>query len=362
MGIFYFNDFIINSSNLKANIEILKTRLKPNVKVCAVVKANGYGVGIDEVVSILKGRVDAFAVANVEEGVRVRKIDKRAQIIVLGCADLEQIKMYEKYFLSPTVNTLLDARKLSSNVKKPLLVEFGLNSGMNRIGFSKKMEILESISVLNKNKKIRISGAYSHLATKQNNLEFIKKQKQKFEKLLTAFNNEEINRHIANSYASWNCPDLNYDMVRVGFFMYGMSDDYIGTHRVVEIKSRVVKLNIVKEGGAVGYDCTFKAKKDSIIAVLPIGYYDGVSRRLSNKGRVIINGEYAPIVGRICMDMMMVDVTNIKNVEVGTSVVIIGSMKEKEITIKEHADIVGTSEYEILSRFNNSRMNILVKN
>lgn len=361
MGVFYFNDYIINKANLISNIECVRARLKPNVKICAVVKANAYGVGVREVVQALKGRVDAFAVASVDEGIEVRKLDKKTKIIVLGSLNFERINDYQKYFLSPTVSTLLEIRKLSSEVKKPLEVEFGLDTGMHRIGFSKKSEIIDAILILNKNKKITISGAFSHLATKQNNRQFIKKQKQKFDKLLSAFNNENIIRHISNSFASWNENGLNYDMVRIGFLMYGMGDDYVGTRRVVEIVSRVTKLNLVKAGEFVGYDCTFKAKRESLIAVLPIGYYDGVSRRLSNKGRVIINGEYAPIVGRVCMDMMMVDVTNIKNVTVGTHAVVIGSMNEKEITIKEHADIVGTSEYEILARFNNSRMNIVVK-
>jgi len=120
--------------------------------------------------------------------------------------------------------------------------------------------------------------------------------------------------------------------------------------------------NSVKKGESVGYDRTYVADSQKMIAVLPIGYYDGFGRGLSNRGSVLVNGEFAPVVGRVCMDMMMVDVTDIANVEVGTKAVIIGSQGEKEITLADHAEILGTSDYEVLSRFNNSRMNIIIEN
>lgn len=360
MGVFSFNKYIINTSNLVKNIEYIKSKLNPGVKVCAVVKADAYGVGIKNIIEILNKEVDAFAVANLEEGIELRTLTKINKIIVLGALNLHEIKQYEKYFLSPTVSSAFEMNKLSSDTKNPLSVEFGLNTGMNRIGFSEKSEIFEAISLLNKNKNLSISGVYSHLATKQNDVDFMMYQKLKFDHLLEPFKNKKITRHLSNSSATLNNKDFNYDMVRVGFSMYGMGDESEGLARVIEIKSQVVKINKVGVGDSVGYDRTFMANRDSLIAVIPIGYYDGVARGLSNKGRVLIDGKFAPIVGRVCMDMLMVDVTDILGVHIGDEVVVIGRSGVNEITIKEHAEIVGTSEYEILSRFNNSRMNIVL--
>lgn len=360
MGVFSFNEYTINKTNLLANMSLIKSRLKPGVKLCAVVKADAYGVGARNVVEILKDEVDAFAVANLDEGIEVRGCVDRIKIIVLGAINLNQIKHYENNFLSPTVSAVCEMSKLSSEAKKPLTVEFGLNTGMNRIGFSKKSEIFDAISYLSKNKKIVVSGAYSHLATKQNNVGFMYEQKARFDELVCALAGLKVIRHISNSSATWNNQDFNYDMVRVGFSMYGMNNDFEGLRGVVEIVSHVVKINHVKAGESVGYDRTFYAKRDSAIAVLPLGYYDGLSRGLSNRGRVLINGKFAPIVGRVCMDMVMVDITNIANVEIGSRAVIVGKDGDNEISLKEHADILGTSEYEILARFNNKRMNVSI--
>ena len=215
---------------------------------------------------------------------------------------------------------------------------------------------------INENKKIDISGAYSHLATKQNDIGFMYEQKKKFDELLTAFRGMNICRHLSNTSASLMDRNFNYDMVRVGYGMYGMGKFDKKLRRVIRIETRVVMLNSVKKGESVGYDRTYVADSQKMIAVLPIGYYDGFGRGLSNRGFVLVNGEFAPVVGRVCMDMMMVDVTDIANVEVGTKAVIIGSQGEKEITLADHAEILGTSDYEVLSRFNNSRMNIIIEN
>ena len=356
-----FNDYILDIGQLHRNVNNIKSIIGCDVKFCAVVKADAYGVGMREVAEVICDHIDAFAVANIDEGIRLRSVSQDKKIIVLGVINLEQINACQYYFLSPTVSTVLEMEKLSRGVKNPLSVEFGLDTGMGRVGFSKKNEIFDAISLIKENSNLSISGVYSHLATKQNNVEFMIKQRCRFEQLLEPFDGMNITRHISNSSAAWYDDNFNYDMVRVGFGLYGMGEDYDGLKRAIEIVSRVVKINYVNAGDPVGYDCSFVAQRDSVIAVLPVGYYDGVSRRLSNRGRVLINGQTAQIVGRICMDMMMVDVTDINNVEVGSRVVIIGCDGDEEITIKEHADIVGTSEYEILSRFNNSRMNKIIK-
>jgi len=354
-----FVNYEINITNLKNNIKYLKTKLGERVKFCAVVKANAYGVGVENVVPVLSGMVDAFAVANLSEGIAVRKLDFRTPIIVLGAINFDAINDYSYYFLTPTASTVLDSWKLSRRVKKPLLVEFGLNTGMNRIGFSKKTKILRGLRHIHKNKNLTLWGAFSHLSTKQNNVEFMNVQKEKFEQLLSVFNFPRMCKHISNSSATLHNKNFNYDMVRVGWLMYGMGEEDENLKPVVEIKTRIVQINRIKKNESVGYDRTYIAKKNRKIAVLPIGYFDGVGRGLSNKGQVIVNGEFAPIVGRVCMDMMMIDVTGVKNVRVGTLVTIIGHDGDKRMSLNDHANILNTSVYEVLSRFNNSRMNII---
>lgn len=361
MGFFSFTDYIINRTKLLNNIKIIKSKLKPNTKFCAVVKADAYGVGAREISSLVRGEVDCFAVANLEEGVDLRAYGISENIIVLGALNFDYLSVYSEKFLSPPVSTVSEMSKLSRSLKSSLQVEFGLNSGMNRIGFSKKSEIHSAISLKNKNKNISIFGVFSHLATKENNVEFMYEQKRNFDCLLTPFKGMKIVRHLSNTNASLNHPDFNYDMVRVGFGMYGMVENGTSCSPVVEIKSRVVLINFVKSGESVGYDRTYIANKKSRIAVVPIGYYDGMSRELSNKGKVLINGKFAPVVGRVCMDMFMVDVTNIPNVEVGSVVTILGCDGGKVLTLTDYAKWCNTSEYEVLTRFNNERMNIIIK-
>lgn len=359
MGLFSFSNYNINIDYLRDNIKTTKNMLGDGVKFCAVIKANAYGVGAKTVAKEIEDLVDCFAVANLEEGLELRNNGIAKNIIILGAINFDYINLYSQKFLTPTINSVSEMSKLSSEVKSPLQVEFALNSGMNRFGFDQKSKIKDAIALKNKNNLISIFGVFSHLSTKENDVNFMRQQKNVFDDLLSVFDSEIVVRHLSNTNASLNHKDFNYDMVRVGFGMYGMSEE-LKLKPVVSITSKIVHLNNVHTGEFIGYDKTFVAPKDMIVAVVPLGYFDGVCRGLSNKGRVIINGEYCPIVGRICMDCFMVDVTYVGCVNVGDQVIIIGEQNAKKITVKEHADLVGTSEYEIFSRFNNSRMNINV--
>lgn len=360
MECFSFSNFIINKKNLINNVNKVRGCLSPSVRLCAVVKANAYGVGVKQVSSVIEPLVDCFAVANLKEGIELRETGITKEIITLSPIKMEQKNIYAEYFLTPPVSTFDEVNKLSSELKLPLKVNFALNSGMNRIGFTSLGEIWASISKILSNNKIKIFGAFSHLATKENDCRFMYTQKEKFDYLLTPFDGLNIVKHLANTNATFNHFDLHYDMVRVGFGLYGMTLNEFGLKPVVSIDSRVVLISDVYAGESVGYDRTFIAPSDRKIAVVPLGYYDGINRGLSNCGKVIINGEFAPIVGRICMDSMMVDVSHIKNVEVGSKVTIIGSQENAKIDVSEHAKLVGTSEYEILSRFNSTRMNVII--
>lgn len=361
MGFFSFSDFIVDVGVLKNNIRRIKDGLTPKTKFCAVIKADAYGIGAKQIAGAINDSIDMFAVANLEEGIELRNSGVNKGIITLGSVNLEYINLYSEKFLTPPVSTVLEMSKLSSEIKQPISVNFALNTGMNRIGFSSKSEIFSALSLKNKNNKINIWGAFSHLATKENDIKFMYRQKRNFDDMITCFAGKKIVRHLSNTNASLYHQDFNYDMVRVGFGLWGMTDD-MKLSPVLSIISRVVHINYIGQNQSVGYDRTFISARPTKIAVVPLGYFDGINRRLSGLGRVIINGKSAKIVGRVCMDAFMVDVTEIENVEIGTRVTILGKDGDQIITITEYASIIGTSPYEVLTGFRYKRMNYITKN
>lgn len=355
MNLFSFSEYIIRKDNLINNVKILKNRLNDGVEFYSVVKADGYGVGAETVSKILESLVDGFAVANLEEAISLRLAGISKEILVLGGMNFEYIDEYVHYKIKPSINNFFDLSKLSSKLKRPIKVEFGLNTGMNRFGFAEENEINGAIALLSENKNLELVGAYSHLSTKEDDIDFIYKQKQEFDKFIKLIP-KGVKFHLSNTNAILNHQDLNYDRVRSGFGQYGMDENKCGLKPVVEIKSRIVSIAKIKKGESVGYDRTYITRKPSIIAVVPLGYYDGINRRVSNFGKVIVNGEYANIVGRVCMDAMMIDVTNIVGASVGSSVTILGIDGNQSITIGDYAKWSDTSSYEALIRFNRSRM------
>lgn len=358
MGLLSFSEYRINTTNLLYNVKTIKSKLNSGVKLCAVVKADAYGVGAEKVSQIIENEVDMFAVACLEEGIKLRKSKIVKPIMVLGAVNFDALYEYYLYNLSLVVNSVFEMSKLSRETKKPITLQFGLNTGMNRYGFSAKPEIYTAIALLNSNFNLTLGGVYSHLATKENDVDFMYKQKQKFDELIDPFDCcNFITRHLSNTNATMNHNDFNYDMVRCGYALYGMDAVlYPDLKPVVEIKSKIVHIFNAKAGESVGYDRTCLLKRNSIIAVVPLGYYDGINRRISNKGKVIICGRYANIVGRVCMDAFMIDVTDVKNASINSEVTIIGEECGKKITLLDYAKWAGTSSYECLTRFNKSRM------
>lgn len=356
MNPFSFNYYIFNCNNLVRNVNCLKGKLNKGVEFCAVVKADAYGVGLEKVAKCINGVVDLFAVANLEEGIRLRKAGIKNKILVLGCSNFDYISEFQKYKITPTINSIFDLNKLSRAAKSPIMVEFGLNTGMNRFGFNKKSDILAANTILKNNPQIKLCGVYSHLATKEEDRLFIEKQKEMFDSLCGAIECKNLKKHLSNSNGILNHSELNYDRVRSGFALYGMDDDSGELLPVVEILSQIVYVGKVKKGESIGYDRTFVATRLTRYGVVPLGYYDGINRRISNKGKVIINGRICPIIGRVCMDAMMVDLTDASDACIGSKVVVFGGDGNKQIRLKDHARWSGTSCYETFTRINRSRM------
>ena len=350
----------INLSSLAHNVNYFKKKLKENVKLMAMVKAHSYGSGSYEIAkSLSKQHTDYLAVAFADEGVELRHNDIKLPIMVMSGQSKDLNKLLH-YNLEPEIYSLsilkefIDQKhqyEIIGNTQQ-LNIHIKLDTGMHRLGMEEK-DIDPLIKLLKANPSIRIKSIFSHLAGADNHLfdDFTKRQINTFETLsqqiIKAFP-YNILRHIANSAAINRFPEAQFDMVRLGIGMYGIGDSAAQEQEleyVHSLKTHLILKREIKENETVGYSRAFVAKKKMTIGVIPIGYADGLSRQRGNgKGRVWINGKLVPIIGNVCMDMCMLDLSEIDCEE--NDLVIIFS---KEYPIWNIANELNTIPYEVLS-------------
>jgi alanine racemase len=349
----------IDLNSLLINFNQIRTWVKPECQVLAVVKANAYGHGAEAISrELATAGVDMLGVALVEEGVALREAGLETPILVMGGIFEDQVPEILRWRLTPVVYRLALAKALSDAAlaaSLPIPVHLKIDTGMGRLGlrpeevetFARKMHLLRGVLPVG----MMTHFAEADLSDKSFAGEQIKIFLQTGESLEKAGVRLSL-RHIANSAAITDLPETHLDMVRPGLMLYGYhpSKSDIPLRPVLTWRTRIVFLKRVPAGTPISYGRTFVTCKESLIATLPIGYADGYSRSLSNQGEVLIRGTRAPVVGRVCMDMTMVDVTRIPGVETGDSVVLIGRDGEEEITAHEVAARAGTVCYEILSR------------
>lgn len=362
---FFMSSYVVDLEKLKKNVLTIKGSLKYGVKFCAVVKANAYGVGSVNVCKAISNFVDVFAVANLAEGIKLRKSRINNRILVLGPVNIEKIKLYQKYNLEISVNSKLEILKLSKLLKKSISVHLKINSGMNRLGFNNEKDLKDCLKIIVNNSFFRVVGVYSHFATKESDVCFMEIQHNRFKKMLDIVKDYimyNFDIHICNSSACIYHKDLHYTMVRVGMGLYGIKNMYSSLlDEVVSVKSVVSAINIVEAGESVGYDRTFVANSKMIVGVVPLGYYDGIDRRLSNSGFVLVGGKRVPIIGRVCMDMFMIDLTRVRDVCIGDEVVVIGKQEGEFLSVSDMAKAIDESEYAVLTGLNYRRMNYILK-
>ncbi|MDD3667653.1 MAG: bifunctional UDP-N-acetylmuramoyl-tripeptide:D-alanyl-D-alanine ligase/alanine racemase [Bacteroidales bacterium] len=350
----------INLSSLAHNVNYFKKKLKENVKLMAMVKAHSYGSGSYEIAkSLSKQHTDYLAVAFADEGVELRHNDIKLPIMVMSGQSKDLNKLLH-YNLEPEIYSLsilkefIDQKhqyEIIGNTQQ-LNIHIKLDTGMHRLGMEEK-DIDPLIKLLKANPSIRIKSIFSHLAGADNHLfdDFTKRQINTFETLsqqiIKAFP-YNILKHIANSAAINRFPEAQFEMVRLGIGMYGIGDSAAQEQEleyVHSLKTHLILKREIKENETVGYSRAFVAKKKMTIGVIPIGYADGLSRQRGNgKGRVWINGKLVPIIGNVCMDMCMLDLSEIDCEE--NDLVIIFS---KEYPIWNIANELNTIPYEILS-------------
>lgn len=363
----------INLNNLEHNVKILKKAMPPKCELMAVVKAEAYGHGMYEITTYLNQiGICAYAVATIDEGIRLRQYGISGEILILGYTSPSRAKELCKYELT---QTLIDYRHslLLSNQGYDIKTHIKIDTGMHRLGFDK--DDANKIFAIFSMKHIKVTGIFTHLCAanslEEQDVDFTNKQIDSFYRLLDWLKNEGIQIpkvHIQSSYGLLNYPELQCDYVRAGVSLYGVLSSpndktkmQLDLRPVLSLKARVVLLRAIKKGESVGYNRAFTSTRDSVIAILPIGYADGFPRNLScGSSYVLINGRQAPVIGKVCMDQLAVDVTDIPEVKVGISATLIGKDGDEEITAPMVAESAESITNELLSRMG-QRLNIICK-
>ena len=346
----------INLNAISHNLNYYKSKLNPETKIMVMVKAFGYGSGGFEIAKLLAHhKVDYLGVAFADEGIELRKAGIQLPIMVLN-PEMTSFPSIIQYHLEPEIYSIRGLKAFIKIAEQKELANYPIhikiNTGMNRLGFDDEI-VPELIAILEKNKSVQVKSILSHLAASDDLKQdvFTKKQIADFDAISSKINRElNINpvRHISNTSAISNYPQAQFDMVRLGIGLYGVSNDEQETknlENVGTLKSIISQIRTLNIGESVGYNRRFMVEKPTKIGTIPIGYADGISRSWGNSvGYVLINNQKAPIVGSVCMDMLMVDVTEINCFE-GNEVIIFG----KSPSVTTIAKAINTIPYEILT-------------
>lgn len=353
---------VINLDNLIHNINEIKKNINENTKIYGVIKADGYGHGAIMIArTILANGVDRLAVATLSEAIELRKNNITAPILILGYTPGFQAKDIISNDITQTVLSFEQAEALSYSAEslgKTAKIHVKLDTGMSRLGFSATEAAIEDIIKISKLPYIEVEGIFSHFAMADaSDKSFTIKQCDKFKGIVTELENRGLFipiKHISNSAAILDLPDYDFDMVRAGILMYGLyPSDEVNKERlklkpVMELKANISQIRKLEAGVGISYGHSFVTEKTSKIGTVPIGYADGYSRLLSNKVYVGYRGKKIPVIGNICMDQCMVDVTGIDNIEVGDEVYLFGDGSHGEPSVDEIAQMIGTINYEVI--------------
>ena len=353
----------VNLKQLQKNAEIIQKFLKEGCELMAVVKANGYGHGAVETAKALNAvGVCSFAVATIDEGIALRREGICGKILILGYTDPERAGELKKYELCQTIISLPYADALKRR-EQGLQAEVKIDTGMHRQGV--RWDQFRDIKRLFLDPAFHICGMYTHFCAadsqEEQDMLFTKEQIRRFEEVVKYLRSEQIplpSLHMQSSYGLVNYPELVCDYARIGILLYGSLSSgrdevrvEIPVSPVMEIKARVTSVRELEEGEQAGYGRAFQAERKTKLACISVGYADGLPRTLScGKGEVLVHGKRVPLVGRICMDQALIDVTEIEDVKEGDVVTLVGRDGKEEIRMSELADRAGTIANELFSR------------
>lgn len=329
----------------------------------AVVKSNAYGHGVDLVSEAIKDSVDWFATVNLDEALHLRKLGIKKPILVLSYYDLNSVSEAIKQNISLVVYDLKQTQSISKAAKKLKTIaniHLKVDTGTSRLGINPVQVALFIHKILNL-PNLKIQGVFSHFAASEEDIEFTKKQNHLFNSAIEELEWRGVHpiKHIACTAAGIVVPNSQHDLVRLGIGLYGLWPSLEAKKRakfelkpVLSWHTRIIQIKSFSKGSYVGYGMTYQTKRETKLAVLPVGYFDGYDRKLSNSGEVLIAGKRCKLLGRVCMNLIMVDVTDVKKVKVGDEAILIGRQGKEEITADELAKKIGTINYEVVARIN----------
>lgn len=374
---------LVNLARLEDNIRNLKSLTPPGTAFMAVIKANAYGHGMDAVAHCaISSGASWLGVALPEEGAALREKGINAPILILGEIDEEQCETVLNYNLTqaiPSLSTAFILNKTAEKAGKMINIHLKLDTGMGRIGFRSLEELKAVLSELKTLKSLNVDGVFTHFAVADGifkhsaeedgifthsakedgeDVSFTLKQIESFDNMIQVikqFGFRPKYTHASNSAGIINFPNAHYNMVRGGISMYGYYPSNNTNHTkipllpVLQWETKVVHVKFINIGDSISYGRTFIASSQRKVATLPVGYADGYNRLLGNKAYVLIHNMRAPVIGRVCMDQIMIDVTDIPDVSPGDQAILIGEQGTESISADELADICGTISYEILT-------------
>ena len=350
----------VDLGTAKNNVAHVKEIVGKDVTIMAVVKADAYSHGAPNLANaFLKGGAKFLAVATVCEGTELRSSHIDAPVIILNPPLPEELNKILEYGLTPVVDDLKICELLNEKNRKngrKVKIHVEVDTGMGRSGFFPG-EVVSKIKGIRQLKNIIIEGIFTHFSSAENDRDFTMKQIAEFKQVLRELDSAGINipyRHCANCAGVLAFPESFFNMVRPGLCLYGISPfttlEMSKMLPVLTLKSRIVHKREVPKGTPLSYGRTHITTRKSCIATLPIGYADGYSRNLSNKAEVLVKGKKVPVVGRICMDRCLIDITDIQETEVGEEVVLIGKQGNDVISVEELAQKAETIPHEFISR------------
>lgn len=351
----------VNLDAIYKNIQETRKLLKADTKLMVIIKADGYGHGAIPIAKVLDPIVDAFGIAIIEEGIELRENGITKPLLILGVTPVPLYSKLVEYDIMPAVFSFESARLLAKEAKKQnktAKIHIAVDTGMSRIGFPVTKESIEIIQKIAKLDGIAIDGCFSHFATAdETDKTFTLQQINRFQSFVDELEERGVSipvRHLSNSAGIMEVPDAHYDMVRSGISTYGLyPSEEVNKNRLplcpaMEIKSYVTYVKSLDSGIGISYGQTFVTDRETRVATVPVGYADGYPRALSNQGYVLIRGKKAAILGRICMDQFMVDVTDIPGVIEGDIVTLVGRDKDECITVEELAAMSHSFNYEFV--------------
>lgn len=367
----------IDLDAIASNMEHMKQNLNPNSKIMAVIKADGYGHGAVQIAQMLEN-VDyiwGFAVATLDEAVVLKSEGIQKPILVLGCVFPDQYMEMLKYDIRMNVYTEEMAESISQMATREGMTAYmhiKLDTGMTRLGFDTSKESVETIARIAGMQNVCMEGIFTHFAKADEiDKDFTKKQMKDFVWMTEKLKEKNVEfqyEHCANSAAIIDVPEANFDLVRAGISTYGLypseevNKENVTLKPALALKSHVAFVKEIEAGTPISYGGTYVSKRSMRIATIPVGYADGYPRNLSNVGYVLIRGKKAPIVGRVCMDQFMVDVTDIDGVCFGDNVTLIGKDGNETITVEELSELSGRFNYEFICDLGKRIPRVYVKN